>query len=115
MCTVARSQNGLYAKFGKKSAKWGRIVFLTASSHESYSKINMNMDYFEKLCKRNLLILLFKKVRISYRKTCFSKILFLTAFVQNRLPYDQHISRPVVFFLRSILSYLAEFSAGWQQ
>jgi hypothetical protein len=39
---------------------------------------------------------------------------FFAAFVPKRRPCGRQFSRLVVF-LRPVLSYFAEFSAGWQQ
>jgi hypothetical protein len=41
--------------------------------------------------------------------------LLSAAFFQKLRPYDLQFSRPIVFFLRPVLSYFAEFFAGWQQ
>jgi hypothetical protein len=52
-------------------------------------------------------------------KTCFSfkKLFsrFSAAFVQNRRPYGRKFYRPTIFFFLPVVSYFAEFLAGWQQ
>jgi hypothetical protein len=40
---------------------------------------------------------------------------FSAAFVQKRRPYGRQILPASHFLLRPLLSYFAEFSAGWQQ
>jgi hypothetical protein len=57
---------------------------------------------------------------ISARKmTCFSSNIFfgqfLTAFAQKQRPYGRQFFPATEFFLGPVLSYFAEFSAGWQQ
>jgi hypothetical protein len=71
--------------------------------------------YFRKSCEDNCF-----NNSVSYgEKHVFFKIFFFgrfsAAFAKIRRPYRRQMFPANHFFLRPILSYFAEFSAGWQQ